>query len=147
MGFCPRSRLLETQSETMSSKPEWWSHLSPSRYLAHRHAVEAPVGRWTSDQCKRDHDDKRKVKVDSCQRNDKVKPQCAASSVPLVLPTLDAVCQVGCGPFLLSSDGLFGSSQARSVQGPSQGRLSASCTVFAVCLCHCLVGRWPFCPV
>lgn len=49
-----------------------------------------------------------KVFVDSFPRNDNVKPKCAASSVPLVLPTLDAVCQVGCGPFLLSSGGLFG---------------------------------------
>lgn len=64
-----------------------------------------------------------KVFVDSCPHNDKVKHKCAASSVPLVLPTLDAVCQVGCGPFLLSSDGLFSSSRARSVQGPSQGCL------------------------
>lgn len=64
-----------------------------------------------------------KVFVDSFPCNDKMKPKCAASSVPLVLPTLDAVCQVGCGPFLLSSDGLFGSSQTMSVQGPSHDRI------------------------
>lgn len=124
MSFCPSSPLLES-----SSKPEWWSHLSPNWYLAHRKAVEPPVGRWTSDQCKRYHDDKRKVKVClesvcglmSTQRQSKRWVCCFF--VPLVLPTLDAVCQVRGGPFLLSSDGLFGSSQGRSVQGPSQGRL------------------------